>query len=79
MILKLFNYTLEVYLSKSNCNRRIAKALLDRYWLNPSSNSHKIGLIKLIRSEQDMSLVDAKEAIEAMYDFPDYGRSISIK
>lgn len=68
MILKLFNYTLEVNFYKTGYNRFFAKKLLNRYWLNPVTNSPKITLIKIIRAEKNISLSDAKEAIELMFD-----------
>ena len=68
----ILSYTFEIQLYKSgHYGRHYAKKLLNRYWLNPANTDHKIGLIKLLRQNESelISLRDAKEAIETMFDF----------
>ena len=67
MNIELFGYRLEIY--KTGYNKHFAKKLLNRYWLNPVTNSPKIALIKILRAEKNISLNDAKEAVELMFNF----------
>lgn len=77
MIIRLFGHTIEVHVSKDNYSRRYAGKLLTQANSYTSSQvGYKIALIKALRIEKDMSLVDAKEAIESMFDFDSRGNPV---
>ena len=73
----MFGYTVELYISIGKYNRRYASKLLTQSHSFVSNQvGYKIALIKALRIEQGISLVDAKEAIESMFDFDGEGKPI---
>ena len=75
MNIRMFGYTIELHISMSKYNRRYATKLLTRsHSFTSNQVGRKIALIKALRIEQDISLVDAKEAIESMFDFDSDGK-----
>jgi ribosomal protein L7/L12 len=73
MNISLFGYTIEVY--KSKYGRKLARKILAQSHSYTSNQAgYKIALIKALRIDQDISLKDAKDAVESMFDFDDNGR-----
>ena len=69
---KILGYTVEVHISRDAFSRWYADKLLAQSL--SYRGGHKIALIKALRIEQDISLVDAKKAIESMFDFDSDGK-----
>ncbi len=75
MNIRIFGYTVELYIGMGRYNRRYASKLLTQSHSFASNQvGHKVALIKALRIEQGISLVDAKEAIESMFDFDSDGK-----
>jgi len=71
MRFRILNHTVEIYISRNYFGRGYAGKILEHAsYYQQFSDSPKIALIKTLRINQpDISLKDAKEAVETMYDF----------
>ena len=77
MNISLLGYTIEVHINKGKYNRKVAKKiLLQSYSYTSNQISNKTALIKALRADQGISLVDAKEAIDSMFHFGNAGTPI---
>ena len=75
MNIRIFGYTVELHISKGEYSRRYAgKLLTQSHSFISNQLGYKVALIKALRIEQGISLVDAKEAIESMFDFDGDGK-----
>jgi len=75
MKIEFFNHTLEVYFYKNEYGQNFARKLLARS-LSSFGGSGKIPLIKTLRIQEDLTLVEAKKIIEEMFDFDSAGNGI---
>ncbi len=72
---RIFGYIVELHISKGEYSRRYAgKLLTQSHSFISNQLGYKVALIKALRIEQGISLVDAKEAIESMFDFNSDGK-----
>jgi len=77
MNISLFGYKVEVHISKGEYNRRLASKLLTQsHSFISNQMGYKLALIKALRIEKGITLKDAKDAIESMFDFDVNGKPV---